>query len=519
MTATPLAPTALPRTRTSLAGTIVRGGDRHGDLDLRADVVVIGSGAGGAVAARVLAEAGRDVVVVEEGPHISAREHGDMRPTQSLRHVWRDGGMSFAVGLGDTPIINVTMGRVVGGSSMVTGGVCLRTPDHVHEHWVAGRGLTTLGPREMEPHYDVVERWTGVQEVPVAMRSRGVALFGEGLQRAYGKDASLESLRRNTHDCQGLGRCNFGCPHEAKLSVDLSVLPQSLARGTTVVADALVERIRLKGRTATGVEGRLGSGHRFVVHADQVVLAGGAWHNPLLLRRSGIRQRDLGKHMTLHPSFRTMARFAEPVRGWEGALQSAYSPSFMRDGLTLVALFVPPGVVAGAMPGIGPEHLRRAGDLQNIAMFGCLLHDEGGGRVWPGPGREPIVSYRMAQGDRARLPGAVKKMAEIFFAAGALEVFTPVLGLGALTPERMRAIDFDRLPGRRYECTSQHPLGTCRMGPDPRSSVVDPNGRVWDTNGLWVADGSIVPTSLGVNPQVTVMAMAHRVASGIVAGT
>ncbi len=504
--------------RTSLAGTIVRGSDRRGDLDLHADVVVIGTGAGGAVAARVLAEAGFDVVALEEGPHITAREHGDMRPTQSLRHVWRDGGMSFAVGVGDTPLINVTMGRVVGGSSMITGGVCFRTPEHVLDHWVTGRGLGELGARQLEPHFDVVERWTGVTEVPVAMRSRAVARFGEGLQRAYGDNATFESLRRNTRDCQGEGRCNFGCPHEAKLSVDLSVLPQSLERGATIVADALVERIRMIGRTATGVEGRLGSGHRFVVHADKVVLAGGAWHNPLLLRRSGVRHRELGRNMTLHPSFRTMARFAEPVRGWEGSLQSAYSPSFMRDGLTLVALFVPPGVIAGGMPGIGPEHVRRAGELQNMAMFGCLLHDEGGGRVWPGPGREPIVSYKMAPQDRARLPGAVRKMAEIYFEAGALEVFTPVLGLGAMTRERLRTTDLERIPGRRYECSSQHPLGTCRMGPDPKSSVVDPNGRVWDINGLWVADGSIVPTSLGVNPQVTVMAMAHRVAAGIVDG-
>jgi len=517
MTATSVTSVHLPA-RTSLAGTIVRGVDRRGDLDLRADVVVIGTGAGGAVAARVFAEAGLDVVALEEGPHITAREHGDMRPSQSLRHVWRDGGMSFAVGLGDTPLINVTMGRVVGGSSMVTGGVCLRTPDDVLDYWVRERGLGDLGPSGMREHFDVVEQWTGVTEVPVAMRSHGVTRFGEGLQKLYGKDATLTSLRRNTHDCQGESRCNFGCPHEAKLSVDLSVIPKSLERGATVVSDALVERIVMRGRTATGVTGRLGSGHRFVVHADKVVLAGGAWHNPLLLRRSGMRSRELGKHMTLHPSFRTMARFAEPVRGWEGSLQSAYASRFMQDGLTMVALFVPPGVVAGGMPGIGPEHVRRAGDLQNIAMFGCLLHDEGGGRVWPGPKREPIVTYRMAKQDRARLPGAVRQMAEIFFAAGALEVFTPVLGLGALTPERLSATNFDRIPGRRFECTSQHPLGTCRMSSDAASGVVDGHGRVWDTKGLWVADGSIVPTSLGVNPQVTVMAMAHRVASGIVAG-
>ena len=124
----------------------------------------------------------------------------------------------------------------------------------------------------------------------------------------------------------------------------------------------------------------------------------------------------------------------------------------------------------------------------------------------------------MARDDRARLPGALKKMAELYFAAGALEVFTPVMGLGPLTPDSLRTLDAGRIRAGRYELSSQHPLGTCRMGVDARTSVVDPAGRVWDTDNVWVADGAIVPTSLGVNPQVTVMAMAHRVARGIADG-
>lgn len=510
----PTSPTAIP-TRPSHAGRIVRGAERQGDLVLGCDVVIIGTGAGGAIAAKVLAERGLDVICLEEGPHITAREHGAMRPSESLRHVWRDGGMTVAVGLGDTPVINVTMGKVVGGSSMVTGGVCLRPPEEVIHRWVHELGLGDLDLSHLDRHLSIVERLVGVEAVPPSMRSRAVQRFGEGLAR---KGGELVSLERNTHGCQGESRCNFGCPHQAKLSVDLSVLPRAVEHGATIVSDALVEKIRLRGRRAVGVEGRLGRGHRFVVHADTVVLAAGAWHDPVVLARSGIRHPDLGRHMTLHPSFRMMARFDEPVRGWEGALQSAYSPSFMKDGHTMVALFVPPGVVAGAMPGIGPELALRTDALQHIAIMGGLLHDEGGGRVWPVPaalGREPVVTYRMAKADRARLPEAVRRMAEIYFEAGARECFSPVLGLGPITPERLKTIDFTKVPGRRYECTSQHPLGTCRMGTDPKRAVVSPEGRVWDVAGLWVADGSIVPTSLGVNPQITVMAMAHRVAERV----
>jgi choline dehydrogenase-like flavoprotein len=486
------------------------GASRSADLTLSADAVVIGSGAGGAVAARVLSERGLSVICLEEGPRITAAEHGRMRPTESLRHVWRDGGMGFAVGLGDSPLINVTMGKVVGGSSMVTGGVCFRPPVDIVHRWTTERRLIDLAMPRLAPHLDTIERWVGVEEVPSSMRSRGVERFGAGLLAHSGH--RLEPLRRNTHGCLGEGRCNFGCPHEAKLSVDLSVLPAAIARGALVVSGARVDRIVMRGSRATGVEGRIGR-HHFTVHAPRVIVAAGAWHNPVLLKRSGFRGRAIGRHMTLHPSFRMMARFDTPVRGWDGALQSAYSPAFMDDGLTMVSLFVPAGVVIGAMPGFGPEHAARAADVGHVAVFGGLLHDEGGGRVWTVPGREPVVTYKMGAHERSGLPQAIRKMAEIFFAAGARECFLPVIGHAPVTPDSLAHLDLDRFPGRRFECTSQHPLGTCRMGVAPSDSAVDPRGRLWEADNVWVADGSIVPTSLGVNPQITVMAMAHRVAS------
>jgi choline dehydrogenase-like flavoprotein len=157
--------------------------------------------------------------------------------------------------------------------------------------------------------------------------------------------------------------------------------------------------------------------------------------------------------------------------------------------------------------------MERARDVGHVAVFGGLMHDEGGGRVWTVPGREPVVTFQMSREERARMPGMIRKMAGIFFEAGAKECFLPVLGSAPVTADGLAKVDLERLPGRRFECTSQHPLGTCRMGSAPKGSAVDPRGRLWEADNVWVADGSIVPTSLGVNPQVTVMAMAHRVAS------
>ena len=215
--------------------------------------------------------------------------------------------------------------------------------------------------------------------------------------------------------------------------------------------------------------------------------------------------------MTLHPGFRMFARFDEEVRGWSGALQSAYTDAFEDDGITLVSLFVPGGVLAATMQGFGPQLMRRAAQLPNMAVFGGMIHDQGGGVVRRGPGRVPLVTYRMSKRDRATIPTIIRALAETFFAAGAREVFPPILGQPGVDADGFRALDLARLPARRIECSSQHPLGSCRMGASPSSSVVDSYGRCWQVPNLYLVDGSIVPTSLGVNPQQTIMAMATRI--------
>jgi len=171
-------------------------------------------------------------VVLEEGPFVPPEDYGRMRPSESIRHLWRDGAMTTAFGLGDTPLVNVTMGRCVGGSSVLTGGVCFRIPDAVLQEWVDERGLADLSPAAMEPYFEEVERVVRVEEVPEHMRSRGTRRFGEGLAR---RGHALQPLRRNTRGCGGCGRCNFGCPRQAKQSVDLTYLPRAFAGGARLV--------------------------------------------------------------------------------------------------------------------------------------------------------------------------------------------------------------------------------------------------------------------------------------------
>ncbi len=501
-------------------GAVLRGREQEGDLELDADVVIIGSGAGGAVVACELAEAGQRVVVLEEGPYVTPKEHGAMRPSQSLASVWRDSGMGFAMGIGNSPMINVTMGRAVGGSSILTGGVCFRAPEEVAHTWATERGLPDLDVKGLEPWYDEVEQAIGVETVPECLRSKSTRLFGEGLKK---NGIELQSLRRNTRGCDGCGACNFGCPQQAKRSVAQNYLPRALAAGARVVADSLVEKIETKGGRATGVTGRLLAGGngvrkrgRLRVRADRVVVCAGAWHSPLLLQRSGIgrRNKHVGKHLTLHPAFRMIARFDEEVRGWSGALQSAYTDAYMREGITLISIFIPPGLLAATLPGFGPGHAQRVAHMPHLGVFGGLIHDDGGGTVRRGLGSEPLVTYRMSKRNRALVPRMIRLMAKTYFDAGAKECYLPVLGLEPVTPDTLDSTDLEHVPGRNIECASQHPLGSCRMGSSADNSVVDPNGRTWDLPNVFVADGSVIPTSLGVNPQLTIMSMALRIARG-----
>lgn len=508
----------------SLEPLDVLSGARHeGELTLEADTVIVGSGAGGATVARALAEAGESVVVVEEGPYLAPLEHGALRPSESLRKVWRAGGMTVAFGL-DGPSINVTMGRAVGGSSLLTGGVCFRIPEHVLARWHDERGLRGFDSASLEPYYRAVETRVHVETVPTELRSRGVQLFAEG---AHKRGFDVKPMRRNTKDCNGCGRCNFGCPEGAKLSVEQSMLPAAMAHGARIVSDALAFRVLMRGARAVGVEGRLYNapnsakgakkpGARFVVHArKRVVLAAGAVHTPLLLWRSGLagESGQVGRNLTVHPAFRVIARFDETVHNWKGALQSVFVDHFEHEKITLNALMIPPSVLAATMPGVGPSHVARARSVPNLAIFGGLIHDEGGGRVVRSPiGREPLFFYKMAPEDRAVIPKLVDSMVETYFAAGAREVFLPVLGAPGMDADTYCRFRIGDVPNARIECSSQHPLGSCRMGVTREHSVVDPEGKLWDTRNVWIVDGSIVPTSLGVNPQLAIMTLATRIA-------
>jgi choline dehydrogenase-like flavoprotein len=330
-------------------------------------------------------------------------------------------------------------------------------------------------------------------------------------------------LRRNAVGCLGCGVCAFGCQKDAKLAMHVSYLPRAAAAGARIWSDARVETIDVRAGRVVGIEGRFrgrwGRHPRFRVRAPLVAICGGALATPLLLAQTGIRGpgRDAGKHLVLHPATKAIGVFDEDLVPWEGIPQSMYIDDLADDGILFEGASVPPDFGSIGVPLFGRDHQEMMSRYRNLGIFGLMISDSSEGRVVDLGGR-PLPIYSVGRADAQKALRGLALLAEMFFEAGAKEVLAPIAGF-----ERIRTRDdLARLRGEaprihpnRVEFLGFHPTGTCRMGADPARSVVDAWLETHEVRGLFVVDGSVFPSSPGVNPQETIMALATRTAERI----
>jgi choline dehydrogenase-like flavoprotein len=461
---------------------------------LRADVAVVGTGAGGAVVAKELAEAGLCVVVLEEGDWHPPQTL-TARPRDMLVELYRDAGQIATVG---SPPIVLPLGRAVGGTTLVNSGTCFRTPPRVLDAWRAGDGL------DLELDFDRVEAELNVVEVPARLAGRNAELVRRG---AAALGVSGGYLRRNVRGCVGSGVCAYGCPAGAKQHAGATYVPKAIAAGAQVLTGVRVRRVHTaRDGRVTGVEG---GGVR--VQAPRVVLAAGAIHTPVLLARNGLGRGPLGQNLSIHPATAARARFDEEVRLWDGVPQSYYVDELAGEGIMLEGIAGPPDYLAMAIPKHGEEHRELMLDARRLAQFGVMVHDSARGRVRNLLGR-PLIRYDLAPADARRFQRGMELLARIWFAAGAREVVVPIAGVPALHDGDTGPLRAARVRPRDLTLMAFHPLGTARASADPARGVLDADLQVRGTPGLYVADGAAVPTSLGVNPQITIMALATRLA-------
>ena len=529
-------PLPLPERPITIASRAVSDGEV-----LECDVCVVGSGAGGAVAAAEATAAGRTVIVLERGPAWTESELEPREDRGTARFFW-DRGLAATEDLG----ITVFAGRALGGGTVVNWSTSLRLPEEVREEWTA-LGVDGLGS-ELDEHYEAIERRLDIDTDESPRNAQNAAL-------ARGLDAlglPWRVIPRNVRGClgdparssathagapapgrdergfePGCGHCGYGCRLGAKQSTARTYLSDAVARGTTVIAECEARRVVVARGAAVEVEAQAGD-RRIRVRAERIFLAGGAIGTPALLLRSGLGGPEAGRGLRLHPVPAVVAVHDEPIRMWSGVPQSVVSDAFARleggYGFRLEVPPVLPGVAAAALAWrSAADHRARMRELERAAAIIPIVRDREAGRVAIDGSGRALLFYRV-RGQTARLAErAIVEAARIHIAAGAREVRTLhtdplVLARGGDVGSFARAVARRGVGPNRVGMFSAHQMSTARMGSDPRASVADPDGRVRGLRGLVVADASAFPNASGVNPMLTVMALARRNARRMLAG-
>jgi len=495
-----LADGTLPEPAGSLGDTEPRGEGED------CDVLIVGSGAGGAVAATTLAELGLDVLVLEAGGHYN-RENYPSDHLEAISTLYRDAGLTIAEG---KPPIPVPVAKVVGGTTVINSGTCFRAPDEVLEDWRSRFGLTWA--HDLDADFAEAEEMLHVTQLDPERMGRNGQLAMEG---AAALGASGAPIFRNAGNCVQCSSCPFGCSIDAKRGMHVSYLPRAVAAGARLRAGVEAQRVIVEDGRAVGIEGRA-KGGRFTARARKaVILAGGSLGTPELLLRSGLGGRQVGRNLHIHPACWVGARYDEEVRGWDGVMQSFYVDEWEHQRILLEATFTPLAFGGAWLLGAGAEHQRRMLDFGHVGSIGVHLSDHSAGRVGLGAEGALRASYALTDDDARRISFGIARAAEVHFAAGATEVYPNIGRVGVLKPGDLPQFEATTFKPSELRLEAFHPMCTARMAADPSEGVCGIDGAVHGTAGLYVADASLFPTAVGVNPMMTVIAFSKHVARGV----
>ncbi|EKF74455.1 hypothetical protein A11A3_08540 [Alcanivorax hongdengensis A-11-3] len=496
---------------------ITRATDCQQDMTLDADVVVIGSGAGGAAAAYELACRGLAVVIVEEGDYYDRRDFNG-KLTEVIPKLYRSLGATVALG---NAIIPVPVGCNVGGTTTINSGTCMRTPPAILARW-RQQGLSDFSDQTMAPYFDNVEAMLKVQQAS----ADAVGPIGDLIDRGAAADGFKQRhrLMRNAEGCDGQGLCQFGCPTDAKQSTNVSYIPRALERGAFLFCGFRAQRLHWQGNRVTGLtaSGRNTDGCTvtLTLKASATVVAMGSLFTPLFLRQQGVRNRHLGRHLTLHPAGVVNAVFAGQDLANSRSIPQGFGVADLADqGLMFEGGTVPLAGHSLLNNLYGRDWVHFTEQYPHTAYFGFMVRDSSEGSVHRGPRPGlPLIRYHLNRQDFALFLRGIETLARWYLRAGAEQVLIPGMqGMKRLHNEQeLAAFLAGPLKPRDFLITAYHPLGTARLAAKASEGVCDSHHRVFDTPGLYVMDGAAVPTSLGANPQVTIMAMASR-AAGLLA--
>lgn len=507
----------------------INGAALEQDLDLDCDVVIIGTGAGGGTAAEILTAKGLRVILVEEGP-LRSSDHFNMQENRAYSDLYQE-GLTRATADGS---ITILQGRTVGGTTTVNWTSSFRTPDETLQHWTDVHGLKGFTPADMAPWFDRMEKRLNVAKWAMKPNANN-SVLSDGCEKLGFHWAIIP---RNVKDCWNLGYCGLGCPTNAKQSMLVTTIPAALDRGAQLLYRMRAEKLLIKGDQVEGVlchaiadDAVHKTGKQIRIRARHTLMACGGINGPGLLLRSGAPDphNRIGKRTFIHPVPGTLGEFPQHIDGFYGAPQSTYSDHFQwRDGTSGpmgYKLEVPPmypAFIAAIGMGHGEAHSRQMQRLPYLNMMLALLrdgfHEESqGGSVSLRNDGLPLLDYPFNDYLLDGVRRALHTMAEVQFTAGAIKV-RPAHAIGEYSrslAEAKQQIDALDLRPNRIRIGTAHIMGGCAMGEDATTSVVDSQGKFHHLDRLHILDGSIFPTSIGANPQLSIYAMVARAATAL----
>jgi choline dehydrogenase-like flavoprotein len=480
------------------------------------DVAIVGSGAGGAAAAASLAEAGLDVVVLEAGDRYD-RDSYPSDPLVAIASLYREGGLTLAEG---RPSIPVPVARAVGGTTVINSGTCFRADESVLDDWRLRYGIDWA--TDLDADFADAEELLRVKPLDPATMGRNGQLAMEG---AAALGLSGGPISRNAGDCVQCSSCPYGCRIDAKRGMHVTYLPRAVAAGARVrsgveARSVIVEEGRAAGVRCTARGPAESNGHRnpYTVRARRAtIVAGGAFGTPELLLRSGLGGDRVGRNLHIHPACWVGARYEEEVRGWEGVMQSYYVDQWERQGILLEATFTPLAFGGAWLQGTGRAHQEAMLGFGNVASIGVQLRDRSVGRVGLARDGSLKTTYELTEEDARRVVFGIARAAEIHFAAGATEVYPNIGRAGVLKPGQVAEFEATAFRPSELRLEAFHPMGTARIAA-PGDGVCASDGSVNGVAGLYVADASLFPTAVGVNPMMTIIAFAKQIAREVTTG-
>jgi choline dehydrogenase-like flavoprotein len=488
------------------------------DTRLDCDVVIVGSGAGGGPTAAVLSQAGLDVIVVESGDYFDDADFDG----SELNAITRFYAAAPTATVDQS--VGLIAGHCLGGGTVVNYSTSFRTPEEIRSEWAA-HGVSAFTSEDYTHSLDAVTERQGVNQEHNTPSTREQKLQEGCVALGWHVDAMPRGVR---HCAQGreCGYCGLGCRVGAKQSVVKTWLADAHAAGARLIVKTKVERVLVEAGAARGIAGRTDDGHRVTVRSRAVVVACGAIQTPALLKRTGLRNQNIGRHLTLHPAAAVFGVYDEELKPWEGVMQALYSDQF-RDlhdgyGLKIETAAMHPHLMIPFAPWRGAHHhAELMQSLTNTVPMGVLLRDRDGGEVRVGRDGEPIVRYKLSAFDAGHLRTGIDGAAQLFEATGAKRVYSCQAKAPTYHPGRqsrrqfMADVDAAGFGPGQMVLNSFHIMGSARMGGDPATSACDPTGQTWEVKDLYVFDGSSFPTASGVNPQISIQAIAHMGSRGL----